>query len=90
VERPDVLSSIGMRAREAMRRYQEDAQRGAFADQLRLIWESEVVWGIGLGRRRMRRARLEQAMAEPVAPAPRPTGVWARRLRAMARRVGLI
>jgi glycosyltransferase involved in cell wall biosynthesis len=89
VERPDVLVGIGRRAQEAMRRYQEDAQRGSFVDQLRLIRESEVVWGIGLGRRRMRRARLEQAMAEPVVPAARPTSAWARRLRALARRVGL-
>lgn len=89
VERPDVLVSIGTRAQEAMRRYQEDAQRGSFVDQLRLMRESEVVWGIGIGKRSMRRARLEQAMAERVVPTPRRPSIWTRGLSALARRARL-
>jgi glycosyltransferase involved in cell wall biosynthesis len=64
VERPDVRAAIGRKAAEDMRRYQEEAQRGLFLDELRAIMDSEVLWGIGRKRRKVRRMRLEKCALE--------------------------
>ena len=82
VERSDVRGAIGRQAGEGMRRYQEDARRGVFLDQLRSILESEVSWGIGRARRKARRDRLEHSMAARTPQAPGP-------LRALSRRLGV-
>ena len=63
-----------------MRRYQEEARRGVFLDQLRSILESEVSWGIGRARRMARRDRLEHSMAARTPQAPGPLRAWSRRL----------
>ena len=89
VERQDVRAAIGRSAREAMRRYQEEAQRGLFLDELRMILESEVSWGIGLERRKVRRDRLERSLAEGASQSGRSAGRWRRRLGSLAKRVGL-
>jgi hypothetical protein len=88
VERPGVRAAIGRNARESMGRYQEDARRGLFLDELRLILESEVAWGIGEGRRKARRDRLERSIAEEVPQRTRFGGAWIRRARSLARKAG--
>lgn len=89
VQRPDVRAAIGRSAGEAMKRYQEEAHRGLFVDQLRLIRESAVFWGIDQGRRKVRRDRLERSMAEGELLSPPPTGRWMPQLRSLATKVGL-
>jgi len=84
VERPEVRDTIGRNAGESMARYQEEAHRGLFLDELRLILESEVVWGIHEGRRKARRDRLERAIAE----GEPDDSVWIRRARSLAKKAG--
>lgn len=88
VDRPDVRAAIGRNARESMERYQEEARRGLFLDELRLILESQVSWGVGEGRRKARRDRLERAMAEEEPESPRFGGAWIRRARSLAKKAG--
>jgi glycosyltransferase involved in cell wall biosynthesis len=87
-DRPEVRAAIGRTARESIGRYQEEARRGAFVDELRSILEGEVTWGIGARGRETRRARLDRAMTEgpPTSPPPGPT--WARRARSLAKKAG--
>lgn len=86
VERSDVRGAIGRQAGEAMRRYQEDANRAVFLDELRSILESEVSWGIGRARRMARRDRLERSMAGGTLQGQGPIRAWSRRLRSVAAR----
>jgi glycosyltransferase involved in cell wall biosynthesis len=88
VERPDVRAAIGHNARESMRRYQEEARRGLFVDELRLILESEVSWGVGEGRRKARRDRLERSIAEGESESTRFGGPWIRSARSLAKKAG--
>jgi len=83
VERPDVRAAIGRKAAEDMRRYQEEAQRGRFIDELRAILDSEVLWGIGGKRRKARRMRLEQCVLEE----GRLRRSWRHRVRSLVRKV---
>lgn len=87
-ERPDLRAAIGRSARESMERYQEEARRGLFVDELRSILESEVSWGIGGGRRRARRHHLERSMAEGESKSTRFGGTWIGRARSLARKAG--
>jgi glycosyltransferase involved in cell wall biosynthesis len=87
MEHPDVRAAIGRSAADAMSRYQGEAQRGSFIDQLRLIRDSEVFWGIGHGRRKARRDRLERSLTESQSP-PAGTPSWIRRLKSFARKAG--
>jgi glycosyltransferase involved in cell wall biosynthesis len=89
VQRPDLRSAIGQSAQQAMKRYQDEAQRGFFLEQLRLIRESEIVWGIGHGPRRTRRARLHHSMFEWLPPSSNAVGGWMEGLRSLARKAGL-
>jgi len=89
VEHQDVRTRIGRSAREAMSRYQEEAQRGLFLDELRMILESEVCWGIGQGRKKARRDRLKRSMVEGEPQSAWPAGTRLRRLRLLARKAGL-
>jgi len=84
---PDIRTAIGRRARDAMSRYQEEAHRGLFLDELRMIQESEVSWGIGRERRKVRRDRLERLIAE-ASPDGRAIPPWMRRLKSLARKAG--
>jgi glycosyltransferase involved in cell wall biosynthesis len=88
VERPDVRAAIGRNARESMERYQEEARRGLFVDELQSILESEVSWGIGEGRRKARRERLERSMAEGKSESTRLGGAWVRNARSLAKKAG--
>jgi hypothetical protein len=88
VERPEVRAAIGHSAQEAMGRYQEEARRGLFVDELRMILDSEVSWGIGQGRRKARRDRIERAMAEGEPEGTRSGGAWIRRARSWAKKAG--
>jgi len=88
VERPDVRAAIGRNARESMERYQEEARRGRFVDELRSILETEVSWGIGERRRKARRERLEHSMAEGEVEGAQSGGGWTRRARSLARKAG--
>jgi len=88
VERPDVRTTIGHNARESMGRYQEEAQRGLFLDELRLIWEGETSWGIGEGRRKARRDQLERSVCEGESENTRFGGAWMRGARSLARKAG--
>ena len=88
VEQPDVREGIGRRASEAMRRYQEEAQRGLFLDELRMILESEVAWGIDLKRRSVRRDCLERWMGEGESQRSRSTAMWIGRLKSLAKKAG--
>jgi glycosyltransferase involved in cell wall biosynthesis len=87
-DRPDVRAAIGRSAHEAMGRYQEEARRGLFLDELRFVLESEVSWGFGGGKREARRARLERALAEEEPSGRRSVAAWTRRARELARRAG--
>ncbi len=84
-DRPEIRAVIGRNARESIRRYQEEAQRGIFIDELRAIHESEVVWGVGQRRRTARRIQLERAMAAGESDGG---GRWLRRARSLAKRAG--
>jgi glycosyltransferase involved in cell wall biosynthesis len=88
VERPDVRASIGHNARESMRRYQEEARQGLFVDELRLILESEVSWGVGEARRKARRDRLGRSIAEGHSESTRFGRAWIRGTRSLARKAG--
>jgi glycosyltransferase involved in cell wall biosynthesis len=88
VERPDVRAAIGHNARESMRRYQEEARQGLFVDELRLILESEVSWGVGEARRKARRDRLERSIAEGNSESTRFGVAWIRGARSLARKAG--
>jgi hypothetical protein len=88
MQRQDVRAAIGRSAREPIERYQEEAQRGLFVDQLGLIWEREVSWGIGQARREARRDRLERSMAEAESLSARGYHQM-RRLRSLAKTAGL-
>lgn len=88
VERPDLRAAIGQSAREAMDRYQAEAQRGSFVDQLRLIRESEVSWGIGQARRKLRRDRLGRSISDRT-PSSDSAGGRLSGFRALARKAGL-
>ncbi len=83
VERPDVRVAIGRKAAEDMRRYQEEAQQGLFIDELRAILDSEVLWGIGGKRRKVRRMRLEKCVLDKGC-LHRP---WRRRVQSLLRKV---
>jgi glycosyltransferase involved in cell wall biosynthesis len=83
VERPNVRAAIGRKAAEDMRRYQQEAQRGAFIDGLRAILENEVLLGVGGKQRQAKRVRLEQCMLEE----ERRGRSWVRSLRSLVRRV---
>ena len=85
-DRPDVRAAIGRNAKEAMNRYQEEAQQGLFLDQLRLILNSEVSWGIGQGRRKARRELLERLMAERRPQYTWPAGTRMRGLLSLAKK----
>jgi hypothetical protein len=89
VEHQDVRARIGQSAREAMSRYQEEAQRGLFLDELRMILESEVCWGIGQGGKKARRDRLKRSMVEGEPQSASPADTRLRRLRSLARKAGL-
>lgn len=86
VDRPDVRAAIGRNAKEAMTRYQEEAQQGLFLEQLRLILKSEVSWGIGQGRRKARRERLERSMVEAELQHEWSAGTRMRRLLSLAKK----
>lgn len=86
VDRPDVRAAIGRKAKEAMTRYQEEAQQGLFLEQLRLILKSEVSWGIGQRRRTARRERLERSMAEAEPQHAWSAGTRMRRLLSRAKK----
>ncbi len=88
VERPDVRAAIGHNARESMGRYQEEARRGLFVDELRMILNSEVSWGIGQGKREARRDRIERSMAEAEPQATRSGSTWIRRAQSLAKKAG--
>ena len=89
VERPDIRAAIGSNARESMGRYQEDARRAVFLDELRLILDSEVSWGIGELRRKARRDRLARAIGEEAPPERTRFGsAWMRRALSLARNAG--
>ncbi len=88
VEHPEVRAAIGLSARESMVRYQAEAERGLFLDELRLILESEVTWGMGVGRRKARRDQLERSMAEGEPEHVRFGGTWIGRARSLAKRAG--
>ncbi len=83
VERPDVRAAIGRKAADDMRRYQQEAQRGVFIDELRAILDSELLFGIGRKRRKVRRMRLEQCVLEE----GRPRRSWRSRVRSLLRKV---
>jgi glycosyltransferase involved in cell wall biosynthesis len=87
-DRPDVRAAIGRSAHEAMGRYQEEARRGLFLDELRLILESEVSWGFGDEKRELRRARLERSLAEEESNGKRSLSAWTRGARELARKAG--
>jgi glycosyltransferase involved in cell wall biosynthesis len=88
VERPEVRAAIGHSAQESMGRYQEEARRGLFVDELRMILDSEVSWGIGQGRRKARRDRIERAMAGGEPGVTQSGGAWIRRARSWAKKAG--
>lgn len=86
VDRPDVRLAIGARAGDAMGRYQEEAHRAVFLDQLRSILESEISWGIGRARRAARRDQIERSMPIRNPEPDGPARAWLRRLRSLATR----
>lgn len=88
VDRPAIRAAIGQNAREAMVRYQEEAQRGLFVDELRSILQSEVAWGVGERRRGERLGRLERSIAEIDATGTASDRTLLRRLRSVAKTVG--
>ena len=87
-DRPDVRAAIGRSAHEAMGRYQEEARRGLFLDELRFVLESEVSWGFGGGKREARRARLERSLLEEESSSGRSVAAWTRSARTLARKAG--
>jgi glycosyltransferase involved in cell wall biosynthesis len=87
--RPDIRRSFGRNAAAAMSRYQDEARRGSFVEELRVIRQSEVTWGVGAERRRARRRRLERNSTDPHSlPAP-PFPLWLRQLKSLAKRACL-
>jgi glycosyltransferase involved in cell wall biosynthesis len=87
-DRPDVRATIGRSAREAMKRYQEEAQQGVFLDELWSILKSEISWGIGQERRKARRDCLRRSMVEGELPPAWPAGAWTRRLLSLGKKAG--
>lgn len=85
VERPDVRVAIGCKAADDMRRYQQEAQRGVFIDELRAILDSELLFDIGRKRRKVRRTRLEQCVLEE----ERFRRSWRPRVRSLLRKVAV-
>lgn len=88
VERPDVRAAIGRNAQESMGRYQEEARRGLFVDELQMILDGEVSWGIGEEKRKARRDRIERSLAEGEPDDSRSYPTWIRRARSLAKRAG--
>jgi glycosyltransferase involved in cell wall biosynthesis len=88
VERPDARAIIGRNARESMGRYQKEAQRALFVDELRSILESEVSWGVGAERRKARRDCLERAMDEAQSENNHSGPAWVRTARSLAKKAG--
>ena len=60
-----VRTAFGRRAAVAMHRYQAQAREAYFLEELRAIWEAEVVLGIGRAQRTARRDRLRQGLSVP-------------------------
>jgi glycosyltransferase involved in cell wall biosynthesis len=89
VDRPDVRLAIGAKARNAMRRYQDEAHRAEFLDQLHSIRESEVSWGIGRARRAARRDQLEGSILTRNREPAGSARAWIQRLRSLATRSAL-
>jgi hypothetical protein len=88
VERPDVRAVIGRNARQSMGHYQKEAQRALFVDELRLILESEISWGVGAERRKARRDCLERSMAEGESERNQSGPAWLRSARSLAKKAG--
>ena len=87
-DRPNVRAVIGRNARASMGLYQAEAQRARFVDELRLILESEVSWGIGVEKRKARRDRLKRSMAEGKSEAKQSGAAWVRSVRSLAKKAG--
>jgi hypothetical protein len=86
VEQEGVRLAIGRNAREAMRRYQDEALRGWFLDELQMILESELAWRIGQERRTARRDHLERWMTEEEPQIPATT--WTGKVKSLAKKAG--